>query len=115
MKELLREQQDAASAADKAAMIQVLEATEWRIQEAAKASAESVEHRLAEVERELTEERAQRRTGDQQILEHIVRLRREQINTTVMLIPEQDVVEVHESLSRSIQGMSAQIVDHHFS
>ncbi|KAJ7309182.1 hypothetical protein DFH08DRAFT_944281 [Mycena albidolilacea] len=100
--ELLRKQQDAA--ADKAAMIQVLEATERRIQEAAKAAAESVEHRLAEVERKLTEERVQRRVGDQQILEHIVRLRREQINTSVMLIPEQDVVEVHESLSRSIQG-----------
>jgi hypothetical protein len=112
--ELLRKQQDAAT--DKAAMIQVLEATERRIQEAAIAAAESVEHRLADlVERKLTEERTQRRAGDQQSLAHIVDLRREHTKTTGMLILEQDLVEVHESLSRSIQGTSAQIVDCHFS
>jgi hypothetical protein len=62
VKELLREQQHGA--ADKAAMIQVLEATERRIKEVAKAAAESVEHRLAEVERKLTEKRTQRRAED---------------------------------------------------
>ncbi|KAJ7860826.1 Cullin family-domain-containing protein [Mycena olivaceomarginata] len=74
VEELLREQQDAAT--NKAAMIQVLEATERRIQEAMKAAAESIEHRLAdlEVERKLTEEHTQRRAGDQQSLDDIHKL-----------------------------------------
>ncbi|KAJ7309191.1 Cullin family-domain-containing protein [Mycena albidolilacea] len=99
--ELLHKQQDAA--ANKVAMIQVLEATEQRIQEATKAAVESVEHRLTEVERKLTEEHDQQKTENQQSLKHIVCLRREQMKTTNMLIPGQDLVEVHESLSCSIQ------------
>jgi hypothetical protein len=69
--ELICKQQD--TAANKAAMIQVLETTERRIQEATKAAAESVEHRLAEVERKLMEECTQRRAGGQQSSVHIVR------------------------------------------
>ncbi|KAF8217194.1 hypothetical protein K438DRAFT_1798430 [Mycena galopus ATCC 62051] len=88
---------------DVAAMKTAQAAADTRIA-AADTRIAAADTRIAELERALRAENHER-------LRDVVRLRQEHIQTTSLLVPKQDVVERHESISRIIQAFNDVVFD----